>query len=243
MVKYQYSTKNQLNNKYTFNYLNTINMEIPFVGRNDFLSQLKIQYPINKIIIVHGLKSIGKTRTVSEFVNRVRENVTNLEEIQIRLTDGNIQRAIFLRLATLLRVVISNSSEWGENITQIIDAFNNRNNVEYIIHIDNCEHIFDGPISIRTSFKIFCCQLVIETDNVHIIISSSVFTNDFGEDAFISELQPLSMSESSELLRSSMNDREKDVAKVAELCLGLPLALIMVGTYIRRLNNYLYLYE
>jgi AAA+ ATPase superfamily predicted ATPase len=218
-------------------------MEVPFVGRNDFLSQLKIQYPVNKIIIVHGLKSIGKTRTVSEFVNRVRENVTNLEEIQIRLTDGNIQRAIFLRLATLLRVVIYNSSEWGENITQIIDAFNNKNSVEYIIHIDNCEHIFDGPISIRTSFKIFCCQLIKETHNVHIIIASSVFTHDFGEDAFLSELQPLSMSESSELLRSFMTDREKDVAKVAELCLGLPLALIMVGTYISRLHNYLYLYE
>jgi len=29
-----------------------------------------------------------------------------------------------------------------------------------------------------------------------------------------------------------MTDKEKDVAKVAELCLGLPLALIMVGTYI-----------
>ena len=243
MFKYQYSTKNQLNNKYTFNYLNTINMEVPFVGRNDFLSQLKIQYPVNKIIIVHGLKSIGKTRTVSEFVNRVRENVTNLEEIQIRLTDANIQRAIFLRLATLLHVVISNSGEWDENIIPIIDAFNDKNNVEYIIHIDNCEHIFDGPISIRGSFKIFCCQLVKETHNVHILISSSVFTNDFGEDAFISELQPLSMSESSELLRSFMTDREKDVAKVAELCLGLPLALIMVGTYIRRLNNYLYLYE
>jgi AAA+ ATPase superfamily predicted ATPase len=216
-------------------------MEVPFVGRNDFLSQLKIQYSVNKIIIVHGLKSIGKTRTVSEFVNRVREDVTNLEEIQIRLTDGNIQRAIFLRLATLLHVVISNSGEWDENIIPIIDAFNNKNNVEYIIHIDSCEHIFDGPMS--RSFKIFCCQLVKETHNVHILISSSVFTNDFGEDAFISELQPLSMSESSELLRNFMNDREKDVAKVAELCLGLPLALIMVGTYIRRLNNYLYLYE
>lgn len=210
-------------------------MDVPFVGREEILTKLNDQLKTAKCIVVHGLKSIGKTRTVSEFLRRRLNAVPYQEAIEISLTEGNIPKQIFLRIATSLGIDLRIFDDWNICFVCVINAFKIRTDAEFIIIIDICEQIFEGSISLQTWFKHFCHRLINETSNVRNIIVTSVLPDDLVEDTVLVEIKPLSMLESCQLLKLFMSKDvdSNSVSKVAELCLGLPLALIIVGAELR----------
>lgn len=193
-----------------------------FIGRKSELTDLTAKLRQCDIVVVHGLKGVGKSSLAREYCKHIERpyfwidlrNITDSDEILQSLVRHFIQEAIGVDDPRELLSVVC------ENIV--------RRRLDLVIIFDNAEDIF------KTEEDILCVDILLSLSQLKntkvLVTSTSRFrTKTIDCEEFL--LKELSFQDSFDLLKSicpNLKDTEK-IAKIVELCEGLPLALLLTG--------------
>ncbi|XP_048765483.2 uncharacterized protein LOC130046267 isoform X1 [Ostrea edulis] len=193
-----------------------------FIGRKSELTDLTAKLGQCDIVVVHGLKGVGKSSLAREYCKHIERpyfwidlrNITDSDEILQSLVRHFIQEAIGVDDPRELLSVVC------ENIV--------RRRLDLVIIFDNAEDIF------KTEEDILCVDILLslsQLKNTKVLVTSTTRfpTKTIDCEEFL--LKELSFQDSFDLLKSicpNLKDTEK-IAKIVELCEGLPLALLLTG--------------
>ncbi|XP_062617188.1 uncharacterized protein LOC134278903 isoform X2 [Saccostrea cucullata] len=201
-----------------------------FVGRRRELEELREMCRFSDLILIHGLKGIGKSSFVKQFcenINHIFIDVRRREEDPLQLIEmlesevGGIRR---IKNCETNKPSVENSDLLKTD--NAYSASNRRQEIEMLLVLDNAEEICidSGSISTLTSISTL--------SGVTILITSTFCPVEMNEQIIELPLKPLSHTDAHELLKTICPSMEEDnyfVCKIIELCEGIPLALQIVG--------------
>ncbi|XP_062617186.1 uncharacterized protein LOC134278901 isoform X2 [Saccostrea cucullata] len=201
-----------------------------FIGRRSELQKLAEKLTRYDIIVIHGLKGIGKTSLAREYCKGANRpylwidlrNITNSEEVLYSLARHCLQEEV---IADDTRALLS---ALCENIVR---------RKHCIIVFDNAEDVFKDEDNLSVEILLSLSQL----KNTKIIVTSTIRVS--SEKVQLDELllKELSYEDSFDLLKTicpSLKDTDK-ISKIVELCEGLPLALLLAGGEVEDDSNLL----
>ena len=187
-------------------------IETPFVGRTAYLNKLNNAWD-KHVIGLHGLRAIGKSRTVKEFFKRKikrkdeDESLKTFSGIKEIIVDmRNMRESASLHINLCLSLEIEPVDNVGEKKykkewkRQIKETLSNRTDILHLILFDNAEDVMDGPL--RDEFLELVSTYLVTLKNVKQFITSTtkaMFTRIHS--AYLAhELKPMPTHETSELL-------------------------------------------
>jgi AAA+ ATPase superfamily predicted ATPase len=202
-----------------------------FIGRKSELKDLTVKLRQHDIVVIHGLKGVGKSSLAREYCKHIARpyfwidlrNIVGSDEILQSLVRHFIQQAIRVDdPRALLNIVCENIARRRHNL---------------VIVFDNAEDIFKKEDDVKMCIDILL-SLSQQKNTKVLVTSTSMFpkeTIQYGE----FPLRELCFEDSFDLLRSicpNLRDTEK-IAKIVELCEGIPLALLLTGGEIEDNNT------
>ena len=215
---------------------------VDFVGREHNLKELRGAFLRYSVISVCGLKTVGKSRLVSEFL-QVEIRRDGCKKVRIMSVDmhhhGNTE-SLYLQLCSDMKVVpipdAAKSDDWIHHlvlsIQQNTDTDENPG-CELVIVFDNAEDAVEEKI--YPGFVNFIHSLTKHCNNVKIIVTSTtdIFLSTLGRTHCPIELRPLLPFEARQLLEqvtSGVEIEAVEMKALVELSDGLPLLLLMIGS-------------
>lgn len=210
-----------------------IDIEVDFVGRENDLDELQKAWKSHKIFGIFGLRSVGKSRLVTEFLNRKSDKFVRLYTDMKLISDT---KSLYTKLCASygmepeLKAVDGN--RWVYHICEAVRAANGK---YFIFVFDNTEDYqeFKG-VDIRDSFFLLCTTLVRQCTNMKIFITSTTRVQfaQLKKVYFSHEVFPLKQRETRYLLKSVTEgiDLGEYENSIVNLCEGLPLLALMVGS-------------
>ncbi|KAK3577450.1 hypothetical protein CHS0354_032301 [Potamilus streckersoni] len=225
---------------------------IPFVGRVDCLLALEKAWAKKQLFGIYGLRAVGKSRTVAEFLKQKGckfhdqghagnqcennpENVLHVLTIDMREIKAKekLYAVLFSEISCLSAKIrdgnISDSDIKDEVISMLTETSVLTGPV---IIFDNAEDTMEGQL--KDDFLILCTTLVRKSESIKIFITST--TNalfaQLGPIFFMQEIAPMTIQESSTLMRNALADTDFGdyFDQITDMCCGLPLAILMVGS-------------
>ena len=228
-----------------------IDFNPPFVGREAHLNKLETAWKSHAIFGIFGVRAVGKSRFVKEFLNRnchrlrLKRDV-NVIEVDLKMFDNTTDTLIHLVYSCLGLMPDAdaiNKGKWKEHIAN--EVRKKLTDLQVLtLWFDNAEDVLDLDRQVHDQFLSLCVMLVQHCQGIKIIITSTtkVLFTQIRKIYFQLELNPLAKSEIIRLLEKVAPDVEFGdfAAPIAELCDGLPQLVIKTGSelseYDRMLN-------
>ncbi|KAL3881554.1 hypothetical protein ACJMK2_027980 [Sinanodonta woodiana] len=230
--------------------------EFPFVGRADALAELDRAWKENqhRIFGVYGLRSLGKSRTVREFLKRQDEAIklsldqgnteSDLKVIPLDMTFIGNKVTLFSQLCAGLGILHRNLFDLKTIFDTLVNEICNNFNFLYVFIFESAEKTFEVSLknsetgeeiwNLKDDLQTLCVDLVSACRNVRIFLTSTthILFAQINKAVYKCELKPMSKEDSVELLATVAPDMHSHECtdKIVDLCCGLPLALIIVGS-------------
>lgn len=210
-----------------------MDLESPFIGRSLYFEDLLERWEELRCVGVYGMRSVGKSRFVKQLLNLVSKHLSDNDYITTWIDVRNLQslRQIYLTLSEKFNIPIMDDE--NDFLCAILVRISEVKENLWII-LDNAEDVIDSDLN--NDFIELCKQITNQNIKVKVIITStshlSCSTFYPGIGYYDIELSPLSILESKELLQKSAPSVDYGIYldKIAELCEGLPLALLMTSS-------------
>ncbi|XP_067675013.1 uncharacterized protein [Haliotis asinina] len=222
----------------------------PFVGREDSLQQLWGLWSRYRIIGVFGMRSVGKSRTVEEFINRMKLEHPCSDSVHHILIDLNavssLQRFIFQVKTAFGFFDDVQIDEVEQLVGNILSKMESTPSIFYVVNFDNAEDMIESEV--KADFVLTCGTLIERCMNLKIVFTSTAKVT-FPRYASIycwMDLPPLSHDDGVALLSLITPSVQYDqgvIDKIVELCMGLPLAVLMTGSELEIDNHFLSPYQ
>ncbi|KAK3577449.1 hypothetical protein CHS0354_032300 [Potamilus streckersoni] len=227
--------------------------EFHFVGRQDVLAELDNAWKENHLIYgIYGLRSVGKSRTVREFLKRKYceiessalqyLNVMKLLIVQTDLKFIDHKETLYTQLCASLGILPQgvNLSNTKKHFDTCVEYIGNNTDLLYVFIFENAEKTYEisfdtkEKCTMKDELQKLCVDLVTSCTNVRIFLTSTteLLFAQTKKVFYKCELKPMSQEDSTQLLTSVASEmRSHDCTeKIVNLCCGLPLALIIVGS-------------
>ncbi|KAL3881298.1 hypothetical protein ACJMK2_027753 [Sinanodonta woodiana] len=235
---------------------------IPFVGRLGYLSALERAWGKKQLFGVYGLRAVGKSRTVAEFLKQkgcrfydkghgriLCENNTEnvLHVLTIDMREIKVKEKLYADLLSEISCLSGKIRDVNISDSVIRDGdISNSDIRDEVISILTETSFLTGPVIVfdnaedamedqfKDDFLTLCTTLVRRSESIKIFITST--TNalfaQLGPIFFTQELSPLTVQEASLLMRNVVGDTDLGdyFDQITEMCCGLPLAILMVGS-------------
>ncbi|KAK3596951.1 hypothetical protein CHS0354_002519 [Potamilus streckersoni] len=214
--------------------------DVPFKGRKEFLNGLFNAWKIDGCVVfgVFGMKSIGKSRTVKKHVSDVKNvllqenNFRDVTVVDIDMkslgTSEEFYEHLYNSLDGLEDHTVENPSSLQQfelHIKQFVNQF-------FILVFDNCDNLRD--IGIYDEFQLLIPKIAKLGNNVHVYITSTeeIEFSDIWTVYHPQTMETMNKNDSKEILKAAAQnvDFGEHLDTIVELCDGLPLALLMVGS-------------
>ena len=220
--------------------------ESKFVGRNAELRKLHTAWESHSVFGVFGIRSIGKSRLVSEFLLQKRtlsgeqddSDQEHGNSIQVyksdlrRYTDIN---SVYSNLCALLFIKpepeATLTDSWINHIVKVLNRKSERSRSIAVLFFDNAENLIESKDG--DPFLRFIVALIRRCPEVKTLLTSTTriqFAQD-GRVFFSHNLSALTPTESLELLTAiapsvALYEYKDPILKLSE---GLPLLILMIG--------------
>ncbi|XP_061176031.1 uncharacterized protein LOC133184983 [Saccostrea echinata] len=209
-----------------------------FVGRQRELGELRELCCFSDLIVIHGLKGIGKSSFVKQFCENIDHtfiDVRRREEHPLQLVqmiESEMEDIKRTKNREINKPSIDNSNWKSDslNTSNVHLACTRRTicrrkEIEILLVLDNAEEICADSRSISTLTSIS------KLPGVTILITSTVSPAEMNEQLTELPLKPLPYTDAHALLRTICPSTEDNyfIPKIIELCEGIPLALQIVG--------------
>ncbi|XP_053396229.1 nephrocystin-3-like isoform X2 [Mercenaria mercenaria] len=211
-----------------------VDVEADFIGRETDLKKIYKAWGKHRIFGIFGLRSVGKSRLVKEFLtrNKSKEDVIVNVDVKPLSNISSLYSHICIKLGIGTEATAHESDRW---IHHIVSELVKRSEENLILVFDNTEDYqeFKGTAT-RDSFLSLCAHVIKKCSNVKIILTSTTRVQfaGLGHAYFSYKVLPLKRTETSRLLRSmtsgtDLGDYEDSIVKLSE---GLPLLILMIGS-------------
>lgn len=209
--------------------------DIPFVGRDNDFTAVDAEWTENecRIYEVFGIRAVGKSRFVSEFLRRKKTSVLHVDLSSTVNVD-----VLYNVLITSLHVPpisgASDTRKWMPHVIAELIKFSSTRDVT--LFLDNAEDALES--SWKDELLSLCCRTVKSCPRLKLCITSTkrVHFSELGKVFRCFELQPLRLTDAKQLLH--VVTRGIDLGgygnAIAELSEGLPLLILLVGEELRK---------
>jgi hypothetical protein len=210
------------------------NFEMDFVGRENDLEKLHKESEVCRIIGIFGIRSVGKSRLVKEYLKRFKPDGVKVIHIDIKLMPDVV--SLYLNICAALELVFDQKSAGSDQwIYDIVLFLNSAPGHEFLFFFDNTEDYQDTEnLNICSSFLKLCTTMVEKCKNVRIFITSTtqVQFSKLERVYYSHELPSLNEIEARQLLKNvtseiDLGDYESALITLSE---GLPLLILMIGS-------------
>lgn len=225
----------------------SVGLMVPFVGREEFLRRLSAQWESHRIIGIYGLRSVGKTRTLFQFLKNRQEdlplaeptgNLTGpadrkLQIVYVDLRTLNNFAAVCSHVCAQLEIELKQvHRSVAYVVAQIASVVRESQNSTYVFIFDNAE---DAVENTKDYFLLeLCSELAMKCKTVKIVLTSTTNASfaGIGKCYASMELLPMTYAESFDFLERLTNTVEFDehFDTIVTLCEGLPLVILMVAS-------------
>lgn len=215
-----------------------IGVEANFVGRADDIQKLNENFNRHRIFGIFGLRSVGKSRLVREYIKKHVK-----QERQVIIVDCREIvdiASLYTSLCVNLQVEPNpNDVAAGEWVKTIVNVVHCNENNSFLFLFDNTEDYQDNNVLMRDSFLTLCTTLVRRCFNVKIFITSTtrVQFSQLHRVYYSHELLPLKRSDALELLQSELEGCGVKLGEysraIIQLSQGLPLLILMIASELR----------
>lgn len=194
-------------------------VDVPFVGRTAYLNLLAKAWEKHRIIGVYGLRAIGKSRTVKEFLkkksvlihqdkfanefNKVNKIIVDMR----RMRDIHTLHANLCASLGIEPIEESDESKYSNRWKrQIFETLSSQNSIQHIILFDNAEDVMDGPL--KDEFLSLISTHLVTLKNIKMLITSTtkIMLAERQRTYSSHELKPMPDYEASELLEQVAPD-------------------------------------
>ncbi|XP_045170435.2 uncharacterized protein LOC123532899 isoform X3 [Mercenaria mercenaria] len=211
-----------------------IGFDETFVGRESDLQELNESWESNRIFGIFGLRSVGKSWFVREFLSRYIPKDTKQVHLNLKtLPDiGSLYTCLSASLEVKpVRLSVENE-QW---IRHLICEINNSMEKQFIFVFDDAEDYQESKgETTRNSFLSLCKGLAQDCKNVKVLITSTteVQFSEFEVAYYRHEILPLKDADSRRLLKLVTTGIELGLYENAIVTLseGLPLVILMIGS-------------
>ncbi|XP_041351352.1 uncharacterized protein LOC121370282 [Gigantopelta aegis] len=209
----------------------------PFIGRAYFLNSLRDAWRKYRVFGIFGQKSVGKSRTVNEFLKRLQSDVGDgdgdvgslmISSVDLQgVTSMETLRLKILLLLGFINEVRNDADDW---VLQMCNKINTDITHAYILSFDNAEDCLNHT-TMKSEFVATCSMIIKNCQNTRIIFSSTTKIAHGFPFFFWQELPPMNITDGSKLVKSIAPDADfgEYLEKIVELCCGLPLVLTIAG--------------
>jgi hypothetical protein len=210
------------------------NIEMDFVGRENDLEKLHKESEVCRIVGIFGIKAVGKSRLVEEYLKRFKPDGVKVIHIDIKLMPDIV--SLYRNICTALELDFdqesTGSDQWIHNIVLFLNSVPGN---QFLFFFDNTEDYQDTEnLNISSSFLKLCTTMIEKCRNVQIFITSTtqVQFSKLGRVNYSHELLPLNETEARQLLENvtpkiDLGDYESALITLSE---GLPLLILMIGS-------------
>ncbi|XP_053396226.1 nephrocystin-3-like isoform X2 [Mercenaria mercenaria] len=211
-----------------------VDVEVDFIGRETDLKRIYKAWGKHRIFGIFGLRSVGKSRLVKEFLTRYKSKEDVIVNVDVKplSNSSSLYSHICVKLGIKTEANARESERW---IHHIVSELVKRSEENFILVFDNTEDYqeFKGTAT-RDSFLSLCSQVIKRCSNVKIILTSTTRVQfaGLGHAYFSYKVLPLKRTETKRLLRSviwgtDLGEYEDSIVTLSE---GLPLLILMIGS-------------
>ncbi|KAL4235350.1 hypothetical protein ACF0H5_006985 [Mactra antiquata] len=200
-----------------------------FVGRLHDFQTLDKYWSGNRLFGIYGIRAVGKSRFVEEYLKTKECGVTNVDLVGTQQTNS-----AYTILCAALHIEPSNDADDGQIwIAPLLEHLNDCSEEKpTVIVFDNAEDIIEGPT--KDSFMSMISEVVKNCEKVKIFITSTtrVLFTQLGKVYTSQKLEPLSQADTEELLKFAAPNVDFGPYRnvIIELSEGLPLLILMIGS-------------
>lgn len=204
----------------------------PFVGRELFLNALLRLWEDHRVFSIHGVRAVGKSRTVKEFLNRVVDQHT---DTYVQVIDSNLRQAttlnrLYIKIITELKLSVPPAEEKDDLVEFLVSYLAHETETLFVFLLEDAE---DVESFVLDDIKMFVSLLIVRCSNVRILLTSTTVLSLDGyvPDHVVLELPPMHHVDAVKLLMTveKKSTYGEHIDRIAQLCEGLPLALLMTG--------------
>ncbi|XP_045195289.2 uncharacterized protein LOC123550885 isoform X2 [Mercenaria mercenaria] len=201
-----------------------------FVGRKLDFRKFDQAWCKHKLFGIFGIRSIGKSRCVREYLKSKQCHVTHVELRYI-----NCLESLHSNICALLGIEPKpNSAESDQWIKQILSVIaHTSKNEEFVVFFDNAEDVIESLF--KDKFLLLLAKLVEECHKIKIFVTSTTRIQFSQFRFFTHELPPLVPSEAKELLQKIAPD--VDLGEYGDVTIklseGFPPIILMIGAYLK----------
>ncbi|XP_052817045.1 uncharacterized protein LOC128243355 [Mya arenaria] len=197
-----------------------------FVERNTEISKLDKEWAEHRIFGIYGLRAIGKSCFVAQFL-KTRGFASIMCECSTIPTQGSLCSLLCSKLGIIPGKIVPESDAWIEHICEALQDQES----DITVVFDNAEDTIEGPAG--DTFLHLCDAIVEHCTNVQVIITSTtrVLFPRHSQVYFSLELPPLGPKESFELFTVAAPGVALGsyADALIELCEGLPLLILLTA--------------
>lgn len=214
----------------------------PFVGRSEDLDKLWSHWGNRyRIFGIFGLRSIGKSRLVQEFIKRLKDEY-NVQYVYVTIdcrwiTDiQSLYTSLCVNLCLKPNIKDLESDLW---FRRLVDAIQENINNNYLLVFDNTEDFQDNASPVRDSFLSLCVNICQRCKNARVFITSTTKVQfaQLHRVYYSHEVLPLKDADALQLLLSELKGSDIELGQyvqpIIRLTEGLPLLILMVASELK----------
>ncbi|XP_060551974.1 uncharacterized protein LOC132713404 [Ruditapes philippinarum] len=206
--------------------------EYMFIGRDNDFAVLNEKWSSCRIFGIFGLRAVGKSRFVREFIRR-----KHIDVLPVHLDTVNDARSLYSVLCASLNtepeIQTVSSIRWMKHVTDELKK--NSNDRQLAVFFDNAED------TIESSFKDNLLSLIVavakQCPRVKIFVTSTtrIQFSQLSKVYCLHELKPMRYTESRIMLHNIAPDIDLGTCEdvIIDLSEGLPLLILMIGAELK----------
>ena len=209
-------------------------IESDFVGRENDLEKLRKYWEVSNIFGIFGIRSVGKSSLVKEFLKRNISADAKLIHIDVRMQPDIV--SLYANICAAIGLHFDqHSTNLDRWIYDIVSFLKSSLDNLFVFFFDNTEDYQDADNpSAGPSFLRLCTSMIESCKHVKVLITSTTqiqFTR-LNRDYCRHELLPLNETETKKLLKNvtlgiDLGNYENALVTLSE---GLPLLILMIGS-------------